>query len=217
MKTKNKLALLAMAAVMVWLPLQAAAAYETSAYIPASIRLEGFDRGEFAVELTALEGAPRPKETVLRRSGAGGVLFGPIVYAAPGVYRYHIEQNPGSDAAVAYDASQYEATVLVENSGSGLHAQVSAVRLDATAGGTPVKAEVMFINRQKGGGAHSGGQKAEEQAEEQAAAETKAALPGMAAAAPQTGDAAFGAAAWACLMAGALAGAAVLLRRRKEK
>ena len=149
----------------------------------------------------------------MRRSGAGGVLFGPIVYAAPGVYRYHIEQNPGSDAAVAYDASQYEATVLVENSGSGLHAQVSAVRLDAAAGGTPVKAEVVFINRQKGGGAHSGGQKAAEQA----AAETKAALPGMAAAAPQTGDAAFGAAAWACLTAGALAGAAVLLRRRKEK
>lgn len=213
MKTKNKLALLAMAAVMVWLPLQAAAAYETSAYIPASIRLEGFDRGEFAVELTALEGAPRPKETVLRRSGAGGVLFGPIVYAAPGVYRYHIEQNPGSDAAVAYDASQYEATVLVENSGSGLHAQVSAVRLDAAAGGTPVKAEVVFTNRQKGGGAHSGGQKAEGQG----AAEAKAALPSTAAAAPQTGDAAFGAAAWACLMAGALAGAAVLLRRRKEK
>lgn len=213
MKTKNKLALLAMAAVMVWLPLQAAAAYETSAYIPASIRLEGFDRGEFAVELTALEGAPRPKETVLRRSGAGGVLFGPIVYAAPGVYRYHIEQNPGSDAAVAYDASQYEATVLVENSGSGLHAQVSAVRLDAAAGGTPVKAEVVFTNRQKGGGVHSGGQKAEGQG----AAEAKAALPGTAAAAPQTGDAAFGAAAWACLMAGALAGAAVLLRRRKEK
>lgn len=213
MKTKNKLALLAMAAVMVWLPLQAAAAYETSAYIPASIRLEGFDRGEFAVELTALEGAPRPKETVLRRSGAGGVLFGPIIYAAPGVYRYHIEQNPGSDAAVAYDASQYEATVLVENSGSGLHAQVSAVRLDAAAGGTPVKAEVVFTNRQKGGGAHSGGQKAEGQG----AAEAKAALPGTAAAAPQTGDAAFGAAAWACLTAGALAGAAVLLRRRKEK
>lgn len=213
MKTKNKLALLAMAAVMVWLPLQAAAAYETGAYIPASIRLEGFDRGEFAVELTALDGAPRPKESVLRRSGAGGVLFGPIVYAAPGVYRYHIEQNPGSDAAVAYDASQYEATVLVENSGSGLHAQVSAVRLDAAAGGTPVKAEVVFINRQKGGGAHGGGQKAEEQA----AAETKAALPGMAAAAPQTGDAAFGAAAWACLTAGALAGAAVLLRHSKEK
>lgn len=213
MKTKNKLALLAMAAVMVWLPLQAAAAYETSAYIPASIRLEGFDRGEFAVELTALEGAPRPKETVLRRSGAGGVLFGPIVYAAPGVYRYHIEQNPGSDAAVAYDASQYEATVLVENSGSGLHAQVSAVRLDAAAGGTPVKAEVVFTNRQKGGGAHSGGQKAEGQG----AAEAKAALSGTAAAAPQTGDAAFGAAAWACLTAGALAGAAVLLRRRKEK
>ena len=213
MKTKNKLALLAMAAVMVWLPLQAAAAYETSAYIPASIRLEGFDRGEFAVELTALEGAPRPKETVLRRSGAGGVLFGPIVYAAPGVYRYHIEQNPGGDAAVAYDASQYEATVLVENSGSGLHAQVSAVRLDAAAGGTPVKAEVVFTNRQKGGGAHSGGQKAEGQG----AAEAKAALPSTAAAAPQTGDAAFGAAAWACLMAGALAGAAVLLRRRKEK
>ena len=213
MKTKNKLALLAAAAVMVWLPLQAAAAYETSAYIPASIRLEGFDRGEFAVELTALEGAPRPKETVLRRSGAGGVLFGPIVYAAPGVYRYHIEQNPGSDAAVAYDASQYEATVLVENSGSGLHAQVSAVRLDAAAGGTPVKAEVVFTNRQKGGGAHSGGQKAEGQG----AAEAKAALPSMAAAAPQTGDAAFGAAAWACLTAGALAGAAVLLRRRKEK
>ena len=213
MKTKNKLALLAMAAVMVWLPLQAAAAYETSAYIPASIRLEGFDRGEFAVELTALEGAPRPKETVLRRSGAGGVLFGPIVYAAPGVYRYHIEQNPGSDAAVAYDAFQYEATVLVENSGSGLHAQVSAVRLDAAAGGTPVKAEVVFTNRQKGGGAHSGGQKAEGQG----AAEAKAALPGTAAAAPQTGDAAFGAAAWACLTAGALAGAAVLLRRRKEK
>lgn len=213
MKTKNKLALLAMAAVMVWLPLQAAAAYETSAYIPASIRLEGFDRGEFAVELTALEGAPRPKETVLRRSGAGGVLFGPIVYAAPGVYRYHIEQNPGSDAAVAYDASQYEATVLVENSGSGLHAQVSAVRLDAAAGGTPVKAEVVFTNRQKGGGAHSGGQKAEGQG----AAEAKAALPSMADAAPQTGDAAFGAAAWACLTVGALAGAAVLLRRRKEK
>lgn len=213
MKTKNKLALLAMAAVMVWLPLQAAAAYETSAYIPASIRLEGFDRGEFAVELTALEGAPRPKETVLRRSGAGGVLFGPIVYAAPGVYRYHIEQNPGSDAAVAYDASQYEATVLVENSGNGLHAQVSAVRLDAAAGGTPVKAEVVFTNRQKGGGAHSGGQKAEGQG----AVEEKAALPSMAAAAPQTGDAAFGAAAWACLTAGALAGAAVLLRRRKEK
>lgn len=213
MKTKNKLALLAMAAVMVWLPLQAAAAYETSAYIPASIRLEGFDRGEFAVELTALEGAPRPRESVLRRSGAGGVLFGPIVYAAPGVYRYHIEQNPGSDAAVAYDASQYEATVLVENSGSGLHAQVSAVRLDAAAGGTPVKAEVVFTNRQKGGGAHSGGQKAEGQG----AAEAKAALPGTAAAAPQTGDAAFGAAAWACLTAGALAGAAVLLRRRKEK
>lgn len=213
MKTKNKLALLAMAAVMVWLPLQAAAAYETSAYIPASIRLEGFDRGEFAVELTALEGAPRPKESVLRRSGAGGVLFGPIVYAAPGVYRYHIEQNPGSDAAVAYDASQYEATVLVENSGSGLHAQVSAVRLDAAAGGTPVKAEVVFTNRQKGGGAHSGGQKAEGQG----AAEAKAALSGTAAAAPQTGDAAFGAAAWACLTAGALAGAAVLLRRRKEK
>lgn len=213
MKTKNKLALLAMAAVMVWLPLQAAAAYETSAYIPASIRLEGFDRGEFAVELTALEGAPRPKESVLRRSGAGGVLFGPIVYAAPGVYRYHIEQNPGSNAAVAYDASQYEATVLVENSGSGLHAQVSAVRLDAAAGGTPVKAEVVFTNRQKGGGAHSDGQKAEGQG----AAEAKAALPGTAAAAPQTGDAAFGAAAWACLTAGALAGAAVLLRRRKEK
>lgn len=213
MKTKNKLALLAMAAVMVWLPLQAAAAYETSAYIPASIRLEGFDRGEFAVELTALDGAPRPRESVLRRSGAGGVLFGPIVYAAPGVYRYHIEQNPGSDAAVAYDASQYEATVLVENSGSGLHAQVSAVRLDAAAGGTPVKAEVVFTNRQKGGGAHSGGQKAEGQG----AAEAKAALPGTAAAAPQTGDAAFGAAAWACLTAGALAGAAVLLRRRKEK
>ena len=213
MKTKNKLALLAAAAVMVWLPLQAAAAYETSAYIPASIRLEGFDRGEFAVELTALEGAPRPKETVLRRSGAGGVLFGPIVYAVPGVYRYHIEQNPGGDAAVAYDASQYEATVLVENSGSGLHAQVSAVRLDAAAGGTPVKAEVVFINRRKGGGAHSDGQKAEGQG----AAEAKAALPGTAAAAPQTGDAAFGAAAWACLAAGALTGAAVLLRRRKEK
>ena len=103
--------------------------------------------------------------------------------------------------------------MLVENSGSGLHAQVSAVRLDAAAGGTPVKAEVVFTNRQKGGGAHSGGQKAEGQG----AAEAKAALPSMAAAAPQTGDAAFGAAAWACLTAGALAGAAVLLRRRKEK
>ena len=133
--------------------------------------------------------------------------------AMAAVYRYHIEQNPGSDAAVAYDAAQYEATVLVENSGSGLHAQVSAVRLDAAAGGTPVKAEVVFTNRQKGGGAHSGGQKAEGQG----AAEAKVALPSTAAAAPQTGDAAFGAAAWACLMAGALAGAAVLLRRRKEK
>ena len=74
-------------------------------------------------------------------------------------------------------------------------------------------AEVVFTNRRKGSGAHSGGQKAEGQA----AAEAKAALPGTAAAAPQTGDVAFGAAAWACLTAGALAGAAVLLRRRKEK
>ncbi len=155
MKMKNKLALLAAAAAMVWLPLQAAAAYETSAYIPATIQLSGFDRGEFALELTALEGAPAPKEYILRRSGAGEVLFGPIVYSEPGVYRYHVEQNPGEDAGIEYDGAQYEATVFVENDGTGgLTSQVSAVRLDASAGGEAVKSDIVFLNRRCGG--HTG-------------------------------------------------------------
>ena len=214
MKIKKKLALLAATAVMVWLPLQAAAAYEVSAYIPAAIRLEGFDRGEFAVELTALEDAPVPKEYILRRSGAGELLFGPIRYTAPGVYRYHVEQNPGNEAGVNYDASQYEATVYVENDGKGgLVTQVSAVRLNPSAGGKAEKADIVFINRKKSsgsGGSSSGSDESSESQPVVAATASAAALN-----APKTGDASQ-LAAWACLLGGALA-CILFVRRRQHK
>ena len=214
MKMKNKLALLAAAAAMVWLPLQAAAAYETSAYIPATIQLSGFDRGEFALELTALEGAPAPKEYILRRSGAGEVLFGPIVYSEPGVYRYHVEQNPGEDAGIEYDGAQYEATVFVENDGTGgLTSQVSAVRLDASAGGEAVKSDIVFLNRRHGGSSGGGGgsSSSQEEAKPAAAAVTLAAP----AKAPKTGDMSqLG--IWVCLLAGSLAAVAGVRHWRKR-
>ena len=213
MKMKNKLALLAAAAAMVWLPLQAAAAYETSAYIPATIQLSGFDRGEFALELTALEGAPAPKEYILRRSGAGEVLFGPIVYSEPGVYRYHVEQNPGEDAGIEYDGAQFEATVFVENDGAGgLTSQVSAVRLDASAGGEAVKSDIVFLNRRHGGSGGGGGSSSSQEEAKPAAAAVMLAAPVKA---PKTGDVSqLG--VWVCLLAGSLAAIAGVRHWRKR-
>lgn len=214
MKIRIKLTLLAAAAAMVWLPLQAAAAYETEVYIPAQIRLEGFERGEFSVELTALEGAPEPKEYILRRSGEGKLLFGPIRYTAPGIYFYHVEQAPGSDGTIVYDTAQYEAIVYVENSKeSGLTAQVSAVKLNAGEGGKAQKSEILFTNRKKGGG--GGGGSSDEETPHQE--EEKAVILSTAAevSVPRTGDASR-LASWLCVLGGALAGL-VLVRRKKQK
>lgn len=217
MKIRTKLTLLAAAAAMVWLPLQAAAAYETEAYIPAAIRLEGFDRGEFAVELTALEGAPAPKEYILRRSGEGKLLFGPIRYTAPGIYLYHVEQDPGSDGSIEYDTAQYEAIVYVENSKeNGLVAQVSAVKLNAGEGGKAEKADIVFTNRKKDSGGEDGGDDSLEETVQQEQETAAAAVPMAAeAAAPRTGDASR-LASWLCLLSGAAAGLAIV-RRGKQK
>ena len=104
--------------------------------------------------------------------------------------------------------------MYVENDGKGgLVTQVSAVRLNPSAGGEAEKADIVFINRKKSSG--SGGSSSSSDESSEAQPVVAAAAPAAALNAPKTGDASQ-LAAWACLLGGALA-CILFVRRRQQK
>lgn len=105
------------------------------------------DSRSFVYVLSPVESSiPVPQETEIRISasnGAGSGTFGTIEYTEPGEYHYEIFQKSGSVKNIRYDQSVYAVTVYVLNDGQG--GFVSEVR--ASKNGNDSKADtIQFVN-----------------------------------------------------------------------
>lgn len=126
-------------------PMSAAAAeYSCSANIPVRVQVVAEVDTEFTVQLTAEDNAPMPEQDTITFHGSGEGTFGPIVYNAPGDYRYTIRQMPGNAEYVTYDDTVYTITVRVTNAADGgLGTEIWGVR----DGESEKIDEVVFYNR----------------------------------------------------------------------
>lgn len=124
------------------LPVWAARA---GAAIPVSVRTDGAAADAvYRVELTPLDAAPAPAQSVLTVKNGGTVYFTGFAFDEPGDYRYLVAERGGGTAHTTYDAHSYTVTVRVTGRpDGGLAAGLWAVRSGETA-----KADsVLFVNR----------------------------------------------------------------------
>lgn len=124
------------------LPVWAARA---GAAIPVSVRTDGAAADAvYRVELTPLDAAPAPAQSVLTVKSGGTVYFTGFAFDEPGDYRYLVAERSGGAAHTTYDAHSYTVTVRVTGRpDGGLAAGLWAVRSGETA-----KADsVLFVNR----------------------------------------------------------------------
>ena len=125
-------------------PLPVAAARAGTA-IPVSVRTDGAAADAvYRVELTPLDAAPAPVQSVLTVKSGGTVYFTGFAFDEPGDYRYLVAERSGGAAHTTYDAHSYMVTVRVTGRpDGGLAAGLWAVRSGETA-----KADsVLFVNR----------------------------------------------------------------------
>ena len=113
--------------------------------IPVSVRTDGAAADAvYMVELTPLNAAPAPAQSVLTVKNGGTVYFTGFAFDEPGDYRYLVAERGGGTAHMTYDAHSYTVTVRVTGRpDGGLAAGLWAVRSGETA-----KADsVLFVNR----------------------------------------------------------------------
>lgn len=113
--------------------------------IPVSVRTDGAAADAvYMVELTPLDAAPAPVQSVLTVKSGGTVYFTGFAFDEPGDYRYLVAERGGGTAHTTYDAHSYTVTVRVTGRpDGGLAAGLWAVRSGETA-----KADsVLFVNR----------------------------------------------------------------------
>lgn len=113
--------------------------------IPVSVRTDGAAvDAVYRVELTPLDAAPAPAQSVLTVKNGGTVYFTGFAFDEPGDYRYLVAERGGGTAHMTYDAHSYTVTVRVTGRpDGGLAAGLWAVRSGETA-----KADsVLFVNR----------------------------------------------------------------------
>lgn len=113
--------------------------------IPVSVRTDGAAADAvYRVELTPLDAAPAPAQSVLTVKSGGTVYFTGFAFDEPGDYRYLVAERSGGTAHMTYDAHSYTVTVRVTGRpDGGLAAGLWAVRSGETA-----KADnVLFVNR----------------------------------------------------------------------
>ena len=113
--------------------------------IPVSVRTDGAAADAvYRVELTPLDAAPAPAQSVLTVKSGGTVYFTGFAFDEPGDYRYLVAERSGGAAHMTYDAHSYTVTVRVTGRpDGGLAAGLWAVRSGETA-----KADsVLFVNR----------------------------------------------------------------------
>ena len=113
--------------------------------IPVSVRTDGAAADAvYMVELTPLDAAPAPAQSVLTVKNGGTVYFTGFAFDEPGDYRYLVAERSGGTAHMTYDAHSYTVTVRVTGRpDGGLAAGLWAVRSGETA-----KADsVLFVNR----------------------------------------------------------------------
>lgn len=112
--------------------------------IPVSVRTDGAAADAvYMVELTPLDAAPAPAQSVLTVKNGGTVYFTGFAFDEPGDYRYLVAERGGGTAHMTYDAHSYTVTVRVTGRpDGGLAAGLWAVRSGETA-----KADsVLFVN-----------------------------------------------------------------------
>ena len=113
--------------------------------IPVTVRTDGAAADAvYRVELTPLDAAPAPAQSVLAVKNGGTVYFTGFAFDEPGDYRYLVAERSGGAAHMTYDAHSYTVTVRVTGRpDGGLAAGLWAVRSGETA-----KADsVLFVNR----------------------------------------------------------------------
>lgn len=113
--------------------------------IPVSVRTDGAAADAvYMVELTPLDAAPAPAQSVLTVKNGGTVYFTGFAFDEPGDYRYLVAERGGGTAHMTYDAHSYTVTIRVTGRpDGGLAAGLWAVRSGETA-----KADsVLFVNR----------------------------------------------------------------------
>ena len=113
--------------------------------IPVTVRTDGAAADAvYTVELTPLDAAPAPAQSVLTVKNGGTVYFTGFAFDEPGDYRYLVAERSGGTAHMTYDAHSYTVTVRVTGRpDGGLAAGLWAVRSGETA-----KADgVLFVNR----------------------------------------------------------------------
>lgn len=113
--------------------------------IPVTVRTDGAAADAvYRVELTPLDAAPAPAQSVLTVKSGGTVYFTGFAFDEPGDYRYLVAERGGGTAHMTYDAHSYTVTVRVTGRpDGGLAAGLWAVRSGETA-----KADsVLFVNR----------------------------------------------------------------------
>ena len=113
--------------------------------IPVTVRTDGAAADAvYRVELTPLDTAPAPAQSVLTVKNGGTVYFTGFAFDEPGDYRYLVAEHSGGAAHTTYDAHSYTVTVRVTGRpDGGLAAGLWAVRSGETA-----KADsVLFVNR----------------------------------------------------------------------
>ncbi len=131
----------------------------TFVILPVEKRLTGADTPSdktFRFSLKAVTaGAPLPEDAVDGESlvtiiGAGESAFGAIAYTAVGIYKYSVEEIPGSEIGYTYDPTKYTVTVTVTDTEGALSAKyvVESGKPAAPAGeGTvPEPEKLVFAN-----------------------------------------------------------------------
>ena len=113
--------------------------------IPVTVRTDGAAADAvYRVELTPLDAAPAPAQSVLTVKSGGTVYFTGFAFDEPGDYRYLVAERGGGTAHMTYDAHSYTVTVRVTGRpDGGLAAGLWAVR----SGETATADSVLFVNR----------------------------------------------------------------------
>ena len=113
--------------------------------IPVSVRTDGTATDAvYTVELTPLDAAPAPVQSILTVKSGGTVYFTGLAFDEPGDYRYLITERSGGAAHMTYDGHSYTVTIRV----TGLASGGLAARLWAVRSGETAKADsVLFVNR----------------------------------------------------------------------
>ncbi len=92
---------------------------------------------------------PMPESTAVTNDAAGRFVFGEILYTQPGVYRYRMYEQAGTDEEVAYDTKAFIATVRVvsvdNEEGDHVGIQVDSIQYTEESTGTIVEMPI-FAN-----------------------------------------------------------------------